>query len=212
MNDTSSRLFEETPNAIACRLMQRAHNLDGLPEIAIGFILLATAGLQWLQVVFRAGSAEYRAASLGLGILIPASILGAQWAIKAVRRKFLIERVGYVELRPVDRKLFWTVFGIAFLVAFAMAFAIAARSVPPRSWLLATTGLCGGILAVKAGRLPRFVIGGVLMAAMGIVLSLTRLSVEVGFTILFGCMGLLSLISGCVVFLLFMRKTAGDGE
>jgi hypothetical protein len=212
MNDTSSRLLEESPDVIACRLMQKAHNLDGLPEIAIGSIFLATAGLQWLQVAFPAGSPLHKAAPLGLGLLVPALILSAQWAIKTIRRKFLIERVGYVELRPMNRKLFWTVFGIAFLVALAMAFAIAARSVPPRSWLLATTGMCGGILAVKAGRLPRFVIGGVLMAAAGIVLGLTRMSVEVGFTILFGSMGLLSLISGCVVLLLFMRKTAGAGE
>src|ERR1035438_6362765 len=137
MNHTSSHLLEETPNAIACRLMQKAHNQDGLPEIAIGLILLTTAALQWLQVAFPYGSPEYKVAPLGLGILVPALILGSQWAIKTVRRKFLIERVGYVEYKPVNRKRFWTVFGIAFLVAFAMAFAIAAKSLPPASWLLA---------------------------------------------------------------------------
>jgi hypothetical protein len=212
MNDDSPRLLEESPDAIACRLMQKVHNQDGLPEIAIGLIFLTTAALQWLQVAFPFGSFVYKYAALGLGILVPALILGSQWAIKTVRRKFLIERVGYVELKAVNRKLFWTVFGIAFLVACAMTFAIAARSVPPRSWLLATTGLSGGILSVYAGRLPRYVIGGVLMAAIGIVLGLIRISVEAGFTILFGFMGLLSLVSGCVVFSLFMRKPAAPGE
>ena len=212
MNHTSSRLLEETPNAIACRLIQKAHNQDGLPEIAIGLILLTAAALQWLQVAFPVGSPEYKVAPLGLGILVPALILGSQWAIKTVRGKFLIERFGYVEYKPVNRKRFWAAFGVAFLVAFAMAFAIAAKSLPPASWLLATAGISGGILAVMAGRLPRFVIGGVLMAATGIFLVLIRVPLGEGFTILFGSMGLLSLVSGCVVFLLFMRKTAAAGE
>ena len=46
MNDASSHLLEEAPSAIACRLIQKAHNQDGLPEIAIGLTLLAVAGLQ----------------------------------------------------------------------------------------------------------------------------------------------------------------------
>jgi hypothetical protein len=212
MNGASSHLLEETPSAIACRLIQKAHNQDGLPEIAIGLTLLVVAGLQWLQVAFRYGSSEYKAASWGLMLLIPALILGSQWAIKVVRRKFLIEKVGYVKYKPVNRKRFWTVFGIAFLVAFAMAFAIAARSIPPRSWLLAITGIGSGILAIQAGRLPRFVVGGILMAATGTLLSLTGVSLEEGFTILFGAMGLLSLVSGSVVLLLFLRKPAEAGE
>lgn len=212
MNDTSSRLLQQSPNAIASRLMQKAHNQDGLPEIAIGLTFLATAGLQWLQFASPYGSFAHRQGALAFGILVPALILSSQWAIKAIRRKFLIERVGYVEFKPVNRKRFWTVFGVAFLVAAAVALAMAAKSTPPRNWLVAITGIGGGILAIQAGRLPRFVIGGVLMAATGVVLGLSRVSLEVGFTILFGSMGLLSLVSGCAVFLLFLRKPVGAGE
>ena len=50
------------------------------------------------------------------------------------------------------------------------------------------------------------------MAATGLFLVLIRVSLEVGFMILFGAMGLLSLVSGCVVFLLFMRKPVEAGE
>jgi hypothetical protein len=49
------------------------------------------------------------------------------------------------------------------------------------------------------------------MAATGVVLCLIRVSFEVALTVLFGSMGLLSLVSGCVVFLLFMRKPAEPG-
>jgi hypothetical protein len=212
MNDSSPRFLDESPDAIADRLMQKAHNQDGLPEIAIGLTFLVVAGLQWLQVAYQPGSPEYKLAWWGYMLLIPAVILGSQWAIKMVRRKYLIERVGYVEYKPVNRKRFWAVIGIAFVVACAMAFAIAARRLPPRSWLLAITGIGGGVLAIQSGRLPRFVVGGVLMAATGLFLVLIRVSLEVGFMILFGAMGLLSLVSGCVVFLLFMRRPVEAGE
>jgi hypothetical protein len=212
MNDSSSPLIEQNPDAIACRLMQKAQNQDGLPEIAIGLTLLTGTGLQWLQLAYRPGSPQYKAAWWGYMLLIPALILVSQWAIKTVRRKFLIDRVGYVELKPVNRKRFWMVFCIAFVVAFAITFAIAAKSIPAKSWLLAITGIGGGILAIQAGRLPRFVVGGVLMAATGIFLLLMGVSLEVGLTILFGAMGLLSLVSGSVVFLLFTRNQGEAGE
>lgn len=212
MNGTSSRLLERDPNAIAQRLMQKAQNQDGLPEIAIGLILLPTAALQWLQFTSPYESFAHKQGALVLGILVPALILGSQWAIKTARRKFLIERVGYVELKPVAPKRFWAVFGVAFLGAAAMVFAIATRSIPSRNWLVAITGILGGILAIQAGRLPRFVIGGVLMAAAGIVLVLIGVSFELGLTVFFGTVGLLSLISGCVVLLLFLRRPVESGE
>jgi hypothetical protein len=211
MNDATPRFLEESPDAIAGRLMQKAHNQDGLPEIAVGLMFLFVAGLQWLQVVFHPGSLAYKAANLGL-MLLPAPYFGSLWAIKMVRRKFLIARVGYVEFKPVNKKRIWAVIGIAFVVACAMVFAIAAKRLPPASWLLATTGIGGGLLAILSGRLPRFVVGGVLMAVAGIFLCLIRVSLEMGFMILFGAMGLLSLVSGCVVLLLFTRRPAEAGE
>jgi hypothetical protein len=206
MNNSPSPLLQESPDAIAFRLMHKANNQDGLPEIAVGLIFLTATGFQWLQVVFPSGSPAHKQASLGLGLLVPALILGSQWAIKTVRRSFLVERAGYVEFKPANRKRLWTVFGIAFLVACATIFAIAARALPPDSWLLATTGILVGAFTAYAGRLPRFVIGGVLMAATGICLALVSFSLEMGFALLFSAMGLLSLVSGCVVFLLFIRR------
>jgi hypothetical protein len=40
MTDLSSCLPAGDPNAIAKRLIQRAHNRDGLPEIAVGLSFL----------------------------------------------------------------------------------------------------------------------------------------------------------------------------
>jgi len=213
MNESSPRLMEENPDAIANRLMQKAHNRDGLPEIAIGLVFLAVAVTMWMQVVFPRGSMPFKAASLLLALLVPALIYGSQWGIKQVRRRFLIEKVGYVELKPVSRKRSGLAFGVALVIAVAVVFAAHIYgSFPPSSWVLAGTGIGGGLLAALSGRIPRFVAGGVVMAAIGIVLAFSRPSPEMGFLILFGLMGLLSLISGCTVLLLFINKPDAADE
>jgi hypothetical protein len=212
MTETSSRLFEETPEKIAGRLMQKAHNQDGLPEIAIGVVFLALAVLCWLPTAIQPRSPAYIAAICGQALLIPILVLRLQWAIKTVRRKFLIEREGYVESKPVNRRRPALVAGVALVVAIAGVFAAFRGSFPPASWVLGATGIGGGALAAIAGRLPRFVIGGVVMAVTGLVLAFSTASLATGFAVLYGLIGALSLISGCVVFVLFMRTPAEAGE
>jgi hypothetical protein len=204
-----SSSFDENPDLIARRLLQKAHNRDGLPEIAIGLCFLATAFSMWLQIGFPPGSLPYREAALVLGIFVPALGLGSMWAIKKVRQRFLIEQEGYVKLKPVNRRFRAMVGALAFSIAVAMTLAIYKRALPPASWILAGTGIGGGVLAVYAGRLPRYVVGGVVMALTGIVLAFSRVSLGVGSMILYGSMGILSLVSGCVVLLIFLRRQAG---
>lgn len=193
------------PDAAARRLIRRAYHRDGLPEIAIGAILLAAAFLIWLQVAYPFGSFAYRSSWWGMMLLILPMIAGSQWEIKWVRRRFLIEKSGYVELKPVPRRLLILAACIAVAVAAAMAWAIYLRALPPRGWLVAATGTVGGLFAAFAGRLPRYVIGGALMAALGICLGFSRVSFEMGSLILYGSIGALSLVSGCVVLLHFVR-------
>jgi hypothetical protein len=198
---------EADPDAAARRLMRIAHNRDGLPEIAIGTILLSAAFFIWLQVAWPRGSFLYRSSWWGMMLLVVPMIAGAPSAIKWLRRRFLIEKVGYVELKRVPRRLrlLMIVTSIAFAAAAAMAWAVYRRGLPPSGWMVAGTGILWGLLAVFAGRLPRYVIGGVLMAALGICLGLSGVSFEKGSLILYGSMGLLSLVSGCVVLLHFLR-------
>jgi hypothetical protein len=203
---------ETDPDAAARRLMRISHNRDGLPEISIGTILLTTAFVIWLQVAFPRGSFVYRASQWGMMVLVIPMIGGSPWAIKWVRRKWLIERVGFVEMKPVPRKLLFIVTCIAFVVAAAMAYAVYLRALPPGGWMVAGTGLTWGLLAVYAGRLPRYVIGGVLMAVLGICLGFSRVSFEMGSLILYGSMGMLSLVSGCVVLLHFVRMQDEEAD
>jgi hypothetical protein len=194
MASSSSLLHQEDPNAIAKRLMQKAYNRDGLSEIAAGVFFLTIAGMTGLQVVFKAGSPAYKAAVWGWMLSCATLPLVSQWVIKKIRRRFLIEKVGYVELKPVSRKRFAAYLG--------------RNPFPPTAWVLAGTGIGGGVIGALAGRIPRFFIGGGITAATGIALAFSRVSLAAGFTILYGVIGLLSLVSGCVVLLLFLRQPA----
>jgi hypothetical protein len=193
------------PDAAARRLMRIAHNRDGLPEIAIGTILLTSAFLVWLEVAYPRGSFAYRASWWGMMLLVVPMIGGSQWVIKSVRRRFLIEKAGYVQLKPVPKRLLVIVTCVAFVIAAAMAWAVYRRALPPSGWMVAGAGIAWGLLAAYAGRLPRYVVGGALMAAVGICLGFSRVSFEMGALILYGSMGMLSLVSGCVVLLHFVR-------
>jgi len=83
---------------------------------------------------------------------------------------------------------------------------------PRPSWILAGTGIGGGILLAVSGRQFRSVIGGLLMAAIGISLAFSTVSLEMGFTILYGSIGIFALVSGVVVLSLLMRKPVEQGE
>ena len=200
------------PDAAARRLLHIANNRDGLPEIAIGTILLTTAFLIWLQVAYPRGSFAYRSSWWGMMLLVAPMIGGSQWAIKWMRRRFLIEKVGYVELKPAPKRLLIIVTCIALVVAAAMTWAVYLRVLPPSGWMVAATGIAWGLLAAYAGRLRRYVIGGILMAAMGICLGLSKVSFEMGSLILYGSIGMLSLVSGCVVLLHFLSMPTEETD
>ncbi|MGA3045071.1 MAG: hypothetical protein ABSD67_00485 [Terracidiphilus sp.] len=214
MHDSSSRILEQNPDVIANRLIQKAQHRDGLPEILIGLAFLILAATMWVQLVFPQGSQPYKAAIWVLGLGVPALMLSSQWIIKKVRRKFLIEKVGFVAMKPVNRKRAYIAVSIAFAIAVAAAFAayLGRGSFPPTAWLLAGTGIGGGALMVLAGRLPRFAVGGMLMAATGIVLAFSGVSLELGFAILYGAIGLLLFVSGTTVFLILVCKPAETKE
>jgi hypothetical protein len=128
------------------------------------------------------------------------------WAIKKVRRRYFIEREGYVDFGPVNRRRIALIFGIAFVVGAVTAIVLRKGSMPPASWFLAGLGIWGGALAAYAGKTPRFVIGGGVIAVVGIVVGLSKVSLGAGEAILYGITGMLSLASGVMALLLFICK------
>jgi len=212
MENASRRSAQADPDVLARRLMQRAHNRDGLPEIAAGLALLLTGGLNWIQVVCPPGSLGYRVAPLALGIGVPLVILSSQWAIKRMRSRYLIARIGYVEFKPANKKRLGVALAVAIAVAMALPVLILRHALPLDGWFLAGTGIACGILAAIAGRLPRFYVGGLLIAAAGFLAAFSGVQREVGFSLLFGFAGLLALLSGAVVFWRLIHQTAEPGE
>jgi hypothetical protein len=203
MNSMSFGNVERDPDAAVRRAMQRAQNQDGLPEIVIGVIFLTVAGLMWLPFV---SPREGWISAFGMMLLVPTMIGGSLWAVKKARRRYLIEKAGYVEFRPVNRKRIGIILGLGFVIAAVTAFYISKGALPPAGWTVAGTGIFGGLLAAYAGRTSRFVIGGVIMALVGIVVGFSRVSLGMGQAILYGVMGMLSLCSGVVVLVVFLRK------
>jgi len=214
MTNISQNIANQSPDVIASRLIQKAHNRDGLPEIFIGLAFLILGGLCWVQAVAPPRSAAFVAAVLGFIVLALLLGLGSPWAIKTVRRKFLVETVGFVEMKPVPRRRSIVVAAVALVIAVAALIAawIGKGSTPPTAWVLAGTGIGGGALLILAGRLPRSVVSGVLMAATGIVLAFSGISLEPGFAILYGTIGLVLLVSGTAVLLTLICKPAERGE
>lgn len=204
--------LETDPEVAARRLLRKVQNRDGLPEMYIGAVLIATALLIGLQVTSVPGTSAHQLSFWGMVLLIAPMIGVAPWAIKWTRRRFLIETVGFVELKPVPAKLLVLVTCLAFLVAAAMVWAVYRHAMPPNGWRIAGTAIAWGSLAAYAGRLPRFIVGGVLMSVAGICLAFCNVSFEMGSLILYGSMGILSLVSGCVVFLRLVRTQNQEAD
>jgi hypothetical protein len=223
MMNSSFHALGDKPDEIANRLINKAEYRDGLQEIAIGLLILTYVSVTFLPVVLNKGFFFYKAFNWGVLLLMPIAF-GSQWVIKKVRGRYLIGKVGYVKLKPINRKRLGVRLGIilgsSFVIA-VLAAVVTFRAViathgagsaahgsmfPPLSWLILVNGIAGGAIMVFRIRLLRYVIGGVIMAMMSILLAVSRVSLNEGLAILYGFAGLLSLISGCVVFFLFIRK------
>jgi hypothetical protein len=214
MKNSSFNLHVNDPDALAKQLIQRAHNRDGLPEIAVGLGLLSIAGLIALQMQLEKGSAISKAISLILALWIPVICFILPWAVKWVRRKYLLALEGFVEMKPAARSRMAVTAGVAFVVAIAVAAFTAAhaRFHSSSQWMIAGTGLLFALLLLVCGRARRYTIGGIVIGVAGILLAFCQLPLEAGFVIMYGFAGLMATISGTVVLLHFMGKLTGRDE
>jgi hypothetical protein len=211
MTNSSSIPQSADPKAIGQQLLQQAHTRDGLAEIYAGALFLLVSGLISVQLVLPRESMGFRTAVLASAFLIPILGISAKWVLKRVRRRYLVERWGFVEYNLIDRKRI----GLGFLFAALMAlvlFGVVPRLSHPDIWYLAGTGLFGGAILAWGGRLPRFVIQGAVMATTGVLVAFWGVPLQTGFAIVFGFQGMVTLVSGCVVFVRFMRQPIERGE
>lgn len=212
MNEASSRLLEQTPEVIASRLVQRAHLRDGLPEIFVGTFFLLAAPLDWMgQNINRApiaAKAAY-AADIVLSMILGMSL---PWLIKWVRRRFLVEREGYVQHKSARRQIAHILLVAAAIFVLLLAAALWLKLPNLDRWILAALGLYVGAVWALVGQTLRFRIVAAISGATGILLAFTALSMHLCLAIFFGMSGLVTLLSGLVVFFSFMRQPGEAGE
>jgi len=229
MNEISQHMVKESPEKIANRLMEKAEFSDGLQEIAIGVLVLTFAGMTGLPLVFQ-GRFSSVVSFWGVMLFVLLQGIGSQWAIKKVRKRFLAGKMGYVKLKPAGRMRrgmrLGILIGISFVVAALFSF-VAVKVViatmkgegmgqwglfQPAGWGVVGTGILGGATMIFRVRVLRYLIGGVMMTALGILLAFIRVPLDVGLTILYSFAGLLALVSGCVVFFHVLLQPVETGE
>lgn len=204
----------QDPGRLAQRLMQRAHNQDGLPEIVIGVFSLFVSALMTAQLYAAKGSVLEKTLALAMVVIITPSILVLRQIIKWFRRRYLIAREGYFESRPSRARKIRIALGITGGAAVLFCFVIAAKRgmVPPDRWLLAGTGVFAGLLAALNGQSSRFAVEGLLMAVAGVAIGYSGVSLTAGLALFFGITGAMTLISGVSVLRRFLRRTAEGGS
>jgi MFS family permease len=205
MPDASNHPDAVDPNVIASRLLQRAHNRDGSPEIVIGLFFLMASGLVYATAVLPKGTLGFGIAVLSFSFGLPVLIFTLGPLIQWVRRRCLIPREGYVQYRPLDKKrrVSLIILGLTTLVLMTLIVLVLP---PPGSWYVALYGILAGIFFALCGRLPRFIFAGVLTALAGVLLAYVDISMDLRFAALFGFQGVVALISGGVTLVRFFNQ------
>jgi hypothetical protein len=227
MTDTKTQPMDgsqvmEDPDRLAQKLIRRAENRDGVYEIAVGIALLLVAAILTVQLNIEHGSLLRGVAwrgifSMALVVLgFPAISLALLAAVKWVRARFLIARIGYVEMNPLDAKgrkrlVFVSIFAVIFAAAISFAIALAVIS-STRQWVVVGFGVCGGILFPVCSRSWRFAFNGAVIALTGILLGIRNVGILAGCTAIFGAAGAITSITGTVVLLRFLRQTREAGD
>jgi hypothetical protein len=196
-------------------MVHRMHHQDGLPEIAGGLMFLAISGeFCAFGMLHRAPldlRPAYQVAALVLTFLPLFVILLAVKGMFWVRKRYLIQMEGYAEVKPWGPRKLLTFFLAVLLVGVAFGEVVFHLSHPDRA-IVAGGGVLLGAVTALAGKLPRLIADGILIAALGIGLSLCELSLNAGVAIFMGLSGLLFLISGSVALLRLIRQPVEAGE
>jgi hypothetical protein len=211
MADAPKDPQQADPDMIASRLLQRAHNLDGLPEIAVGLFFLMASGLSYAMATLPKGSLGFGIAVLSFSFGLPVLLFCTRPLVYWVRRRYLVQREGYVQYKPWDRKRRIRFVGIGLTAVVLMP--IVNLALPPLgSWFVTLTGVLMGLLAVICGRMPRFVFAGVLAALAGVLIARIDMPLGLGMAALFGFQGVVTLVSGGVTLIRFFNPPPTGAE
>ena len=183
----------------------RASQQDGLMEVAIGILLVATA----LQIREKG--------LIALWILVVVSLAPG---LEAIRKRFTYPRIGYVELVQEEPKTVRGigVYTIIVFVAMALAFAIFGDIGDWRLWsrwspTLVGVLLSGGMIyaASKSGA-ARYYVFLVLAVGLGVAFSILFPEGYTGLTLYLLTLGGVFILCGAIIFLCFLHKNPLPAE
>jgi len=195
------------PDTLAHRIVQCAHNRDGLPELIAGVIFVIASGMCWPDVLFRGRPQQV------LGLLFTALVCVmcaiTNWLIKSIRQRYLLPWVGYVRLRPHPKSTKIKVFALVQALVVAGAMVALIRYLELRDlklWLLPINGIFIGVFQFVVGRLPRFWITGSLALCAGIFLVFTNWSFELCLATFYLFVGMVEISAGGITLARLLRQ------
>ncbi|MFZ0301487.1 MAG: hypothetical protein WAL75_02330 [Terracidiphilus sp.] len=205
----------DDPDRLAGRLIQRAWNRDGLPEIAIGLFFLLLSADFAAQLLLEKKWPVIRTTPVATFLIFPLTFL-MPYAVKWARNRYLIKRTGYVEVKAPTVTGRVRMAAIATIIAIVAVIAVVAaiQGLAPLSsrWILAGAGVFCGVLLPISGRELRFVFSGASIAVTGILLRIYDAGFGIGWMILYGVGGAITVVSGTVVLLRFLSHSREVGD
>ncbi|MCX6070743.1 MAG: hypothetical protein NTU91_07780 [Chloroflexi bacterium] len=183
---------------------------DGLAEIGVGLLFLVLAALFAVEGRAPAGSLPPWFSALGLPVVVVSGMIVLGLSMRAVKERLTYPRTGYVSYPRTGPARKWLAGVIGGGVSFLLVLFLAARP----DWMIALPALQGAAVAVvflllsfRSGVL-RLALQGVLALATGLIVSFVGVGTSVSTALVFGSVGLASLISGLLVLAHYLRTTA----
>ena len=207
MRDHLSSPSLANPDALAHRMVQCAHNRDGLPELVAGVIFVIASGMCWPEVLF--GGRPHQLWGLVFTALVLFMCGIAKWLIKSIRQRYLLPWVGYVQLRRRHYPKSTKVVAFAQVLVAVAAFGALMRYLQSRDLkllLLPINGIFIGTFQFIVGRLPRFWITGTLAICAGIALAFTNWSFELCLALFYLFIGIVELSAGGITLARLLRQ------
>lgn len=212
MNDASLPRHPSDPDALARRLIHSAHLSDGLPEILVGLSFLFFSAMNWLSLPASKGSVAARVFILIIIALIIFAGFSSTRLIASLRTRYLIARSGYVRRKAQKPSAIQIATTAILVVAANTLVALGFWSVLSQHWILICCGTLFGALWMLLGRLPRFVIGGLLIAGSALLLGFLALPPEIDWGAFCTFAGVLMLASGGWALVRLMHTASDQPE
>jgi hypothetical protein len=182
---------------------------DGLVEIGTGLLFLLLAALFAVEGLAPAGSLPASFSAFGLPVIVVGGMVVAGLALRALKQRFTYPRTGYVaypRTRPIRKVLAAVIGGTVSLLLVLLL-------MDRPAWLTALPALQGAAVAAvwflmgyRTG-VTRLAAHGLLALLAGVAASLAGWATWLGTSVVFGTIGLGSLVSGVFVLSHYLRTT-----